>query len=325
MIECKDVDYILAIAKHQSISLAARELFISQPALTKYLQSVESRVGIVLFDRSKKKLLPTLAGERYIAYAAEMAGVKSQLEREMTRVKSERSETLKVAFSCTGLRDIVYEAIMRLRKLEPTLQMDFREMTSPEIERLVQDYQLDIGFISLPTNAPDVQAEVFFEENILLCVPVTNPLSALGKQVKGSPYPWINLELFKDEPFILRNTGTRFRMLTDRLFEQCGITSPVTIMTSRDQFTSVEFGESWSVTFFLPESFVKNIHKPDTFRFFLTGSPLPKLSVGAIHRRGDLMSVPAHRLLHVMNGIMAEKQPSSNGKGKHLSPHSIWE
>jgi DNA-binding transcriptional LysR family regulator len=78
MIECKDVDYILAIAKHQSISLAARELFISQPALTKYLQSLETRIGVVLFDRSKKKLLPTLAVERGIsAYAAEMAGVKS--------------------------------------------------------------------------------------------------------------------------------------------------------------------------------------------------------------------------------------------------------
>jgi hypothetical protein len=114
-------------------------------------------------------------------------------------------------------------------------------------------------------------------------------------------------------------------MLTDRLFEQSGITSPVTIMTSRDQFTSAEFGESWNVTFFLPESFVKNIHNPDAFRFFLTGSPLLKVSVGAIHRRGDLMSVPAHQLLHVMNGIMAEKQPAPNGKGRHLSPHSTWE
>lgn len=54
MIECKDADYVLAIAKYKTISAAAKSLFISQPALTKYLKSLEQRLGVILFDRNKK-------------------------------------------------------------------------------------------------------------------------------------------------------------------------------------------------------------------------------------------------------------------------------
>lgn len=307
MIECKDIDYVLTIAKHRNISAAARELYISQPALTKYLQSLEARIGITLFDRSKRKLQPTLAGERYIAYAAEMAGIEDQMGREITRIKTEKNEALKIAFACTGLRTVIYDAVTELHKLEPSLQMDVRELRTPEIEQLIQEYKLDIGFISLPTYSSDLQAELYFEENIILCVPASNPLIALGKQIKESHYPWIDLALFKNEPFVLRSKGTRFRMLTDQMFEQCGITEPVIMLTSRSQFTSIEFAQASQVCFFLPESFTNNIRKPDTFRYFLTSNVLPKISVGMVHRKGEPLSIPARRLLHVMNDIISRE------------------
>ncbi len=305
MIECKDIDYVLTIAKHQNISAAARELYISQPALTKYLQSLEARIGITLFDRSKRKLQPTLAGERYIAYAAEMAGIEDQMGREITRIKTEKNETLKMAFACTGLRAVIYEAISKIHQSEPSMQMDVRELRTPEIEQMILDYKLDIGFISLPTYSADLQAELYFEENIILCVPANNPLVALGKQIKESHYPWIDLALFRNEPFVLRSKGTRFGMLTAQMFEQCGITEPVNVLTSRSQFTSIEFAQANQVCFFLPESFVKIIRKPETFRYFLTCNVLPKISVGMVHRKGAALSIPARRFLHVMNAIIS--------------------
>lgn len=307
MIDLKDIVYVLTIAKHQNISAAARELYISQPALTKYLQSLEARIGIGLFDRSKRRLVPTLAGERYIAYAAEMAGIEDQMSREIARIKTEKNETLKVAFACTGLRTVLYEAITALRRLEPTLQMDVRELRTPEIEQLLQDYALDIGFISLPLSTPNLQAELFYEENILLCVPASNPLVALGKQIKEGAYPWIDLGLFRNEPFVMRSKGTRFRMLTDKMFEESGITEPLNVLTSRSQFTSVEFGEASQVCFFLPESFLSIIRNPESFRFFLTGNALTKISVGMIHRKGEPLSVAARRFLHVLNNSLSPR------------------
>jgi DNA-binding transcriptional LysR family regulator len=307
MIECKDLDYILAIAKFQSISAAARELHVSQPAITKYLQSLEQRLGVALFNRAKKKLILTLAGEIYIARAAEMAAVKRQLEADIAKVKSEAGGALKVGFCCTGLRGTIMDAIDTLRQREPILQLIFREMKTYEIEQHLLNYKLDIGFISLPATRPELQTEVYYEEKVLLGVPITNPLSALGSTVKNCDYPWVNLAHFKNEPFVLRDTNTRFRAVTDRLFEQYGF-KPNIVMTAGNSFTSIEFTEARKALLFLPESFIKNSRDPDAMKFFVTGSPMEKFSTGIAYRKGEPLSVPAHQMIHIMQDLLKNKK-----------------
>ncbi len=306
MLEFKDVDYILSIARCQSISGAAEELYISQPALTKYLQSLEQRIGLVLFNRSKKKLIPTLAGERYVAYAAEMASIMGQLECEIAKLKSNKRDMLKVGFSCTGLREIIFDAISLLNQREPALQTDFRELTTPEIEKQLLDYKLDLGFITLPASRSEIETEVVLEENILLGIPMSHPLATLGTPVQDSKYPWINLRLFKEEPFVLRNTGTRFRSITDQIFKQNGFI-PHVIMTTRNQFTCVEFAEKRQVPFFTPESFIKHIGNSQSIKFFVTGSPISTFPLGIAYRKGDPLSAPAHKLMRIIKELMKTK------------------
>ena len=303
MIECKDLDYILAIAKSQSISAAAHELYISQPALTKYLQTLEQRLNVVLFNRAKKRLIPTLAGEIYIARAAEMAAVKAQLESEIAKMKSEAGGSLKVGFSCTGLRRTIFDAVDILRHQEPVLQMDFREMKTQEIEQCLLDYKLDMGFLTLPAARPELQTEVYYEENVLLCVPAANPLSALGSVVKNCDYPWVSLAHFKNEPFVLRDTNTRFRAITDRLFDQYGF-KPNILMTARNPFTSIEFSEARKALAFLPESFIRNFRDPDSVKFFVTGSPMEKFSTGIAYRKGEPLSVPSRQFIRIMQELL---------------------
>ena len=57
--ELKEARYILAIARHKSISKAAEALFISQPSLSKYLKNLEQQLGTRLFDRIGNGYFPT--------------------------------------------------------------------------------------------------------------------------------------------------------------------------------------------------------------------------------------------------------------------------
>ncbi|HSK68665.1 MAG TPA: LysR family transcriptional regulator [Candidatus Limnocylindria bacterium] len=308
MIDCKDIDYVLTIAKHRNISAAARELFITQPALTKYLKSVEARIGILLFDRTKHRMTPTLAGERYIAYAAEISGVRNRMGRELSRIKSEKNETLKIAFSSTGFRTVLFEAIGRLRAEEPSIQLDAIELRTPEVERMLVDYQADLGFISLPARAPELHTELYFEENVLLCVPSGNPLVALGKTIPDSRYQWIDLSLFRSEPFVRRSPDTRFRTLTDRMMAEAGNTEPNIVFISRNQFTSIEFAEQAQVCCFLPESYIQTIRRPGAFHYFLTGTSLAKMTVGMAHLASVPLTIPARRFLRIVNGIIDRRR-----------------
>ena len=305
MIECKDVDYILAISRHQNISLAAQELFISQPALTKYLKNLEDRLGVVLFDRSKKKLTPTLIGERYIAYAAEIALTKQNMAEELNRIKSEHHGNLRIGFSCTGLRNLLYNAVRQIRMTDPSLKITLQELTSGSIESDLLRHRLDLGFITLPAASSEIYTELMLEEYVLLAVPSDHPLAQAGTVVNNLGYPWIDLSRFRSASFILRNPGTRFRGITDRLFLQCGFEPEITT-TARNHFSCMEFAEAWNLPFFTTQTFIKNLKNPDSMRFFIPGSPPVKVPVGMARRRGEALSVPGLQLIRAMNRLIAE-------------------
>ena len=194
MIENKDIDYVLAIYRNHSISGAAEELFITQPALTKYLQNLENRLGVVLFERTRKHVKLTEAGARYIKYASQISALEKALESEMELIKYVDQHSLRVGYSSTDVRKYVIQAAAVMMERNPSLNIHLEEKTSINIENSVLDGSLSLGFLALPQELnPHLSANVLFEENILLVVPADHPLTETAVQMRGSKYPWIDL------------------------------------------------------------------------------------------------------------------------------------
>ena len=61
--ELKDIDYLIAVAKYGNISKAAESLYISQPALSKYITGLEKRVNLPVVNRIGNRVVLTYAGE----------------------------------------------------------------------------------------------------------------------------------------------------------------------------------------------------------------------------------------------------------------------
>lgn len=68
----KSLEYFLVVVKHLNISKAAKELFISQPALSKQISQLEAELGVSLFDRTKHSLKLTHAGEVLLSETNEL-------------------------------------------------------------------------------------------------------------------------------------------------------------------------------------------------------------------------------------------------------------
>ena len=78
-----ELNYILCIAKHQNLTKAAQELYVSQPTLTKYLQKLEREMDGKLFSRSGNSYTPTYLGRRYMEYAKKVLAVNQDWEKEL--------------------------------------------------------------------------------------------------------------------------------------------------------------------------------------------------------------------------------------------------
>ena len=68
MIDQRFCKYIKTIAQYHSFSKAAQVLYVSQPALSRFVKKVEDELGVTLFDRDTIPLRLTLAGQRYLEY-----------------------------------------------------------------------------------------------------------------------------------------------------------------------------------------------------------------------------------------------------------------
>ncbi|MBR1757549.1 MAG: LysR family transcriptional regulator [Lachnospiraceae bacterium] len=300
MIECKDVDYVLAIAKHGSISKASEELYISQPALTKYLKNLEERLGIELFYHDRRPLTLTPVGELYVNYSKQIAAIKTNLEKELMIYKNEDVPELHIGFSCTEIRPYIFSAVQKMRQNSPHVNLVLTELRSQEIERRLKIGQLDIGFITLPKHDPDIDTTLIMEEDILLGIPADHPLVSMGTPYLSNGYPLMDLSYFAHDSFVLREKGTRFSDHVAQLFEQVDYTPNIAV-TARNNLSAIEFAEIWGLCVLTTRAFIRNLKDPNSMRFFVAGPVPQQLSIGVAHYHGKPLSVTANELISLIH------------------------
>ena len=91
-----DYHYIATIAKHQSITRAAEELYISQPYLSKFLNNLERQYHTSFFNRTSYPITLTFAGERYLEYARRILDLETELKGSMQDIISGSAGTLTI-------------------------------------------------------------------------------------------------------------------------------------------------------------------------------------------------------------------------------------
>ena len=94
----RELEYIMGIEKYHNITKAAEAMFISQPTLSKFLQSYEKELGLRLFERSGNRYYLTYAGERYVAKATEILNLKKEMDQELNDIIKNNYGSLKIAF-----------------------------------------------------------------------------------------------------------------------------------------------------------------------------------------------------------------------------------
>ena len=173
MFELNQLEQLVAIAKCGTLSGAAQELYISQPALSRSIQKLEKELGFPLFEHKKNKVVMTPTGVLAVSYARELLKRAREMQAQLTLYYKTRN-TISIG-SC---------APAPLWELVPMLSEKFPDMAiSSEIQAdsgvLLEKLKEEVYRIIVTTEAIEEDGIVcrpFMEENLYLSVPLGHEL-----------------------------------------------------------------------------------------------------------------------------------------------------
>lgn len=138
--------YFLAILEYESISRAAKSLFLSQPALSQQIKALESELGVKLFNRAGKKLILTDAGKIFSKSAFEALGILQSGKEKLAYLKQGFSSTLSIGISRTSSIEYIPFWINKFINVYPDTKFRIYTEEISELITLMDKNTVDLSF-----------------------------------------------------------------------------------------------------------------------------------------------------------------------------------
>ncbi len=198
------------IARRGSVSRAAEELHLSQPAVSKQLSSLERELSVRLFSRSGKGMVLTEAGLVLLSYSERLFALEAEAEQAIEEVRGSRRGRLGVGASTTVANYLFPPLLSSFHRRHPGVSLDLRVGNTAQVQAWLRQGEIALGFTEGLRPDEGIDSEVFGWDELVLLTS-TPP--------RGSMSP---LEL-KDTPLILREPGSGTRAVLEAVLSQHGI------------------------------------------------------------------------------------------------------
>jgi len=193
---------IVTLAAERNFARAAEKCFITQPALTVQVQNLEQELGVIIFDRSKKPLLPTEIGALIIEQARFVLQESQKIPELIKNFQQEISGELRLGIIPTIAPYLVPRFINSFLQKYPRVQLSITEKITETIIGQLKTNELDAGIFVTPWKDRAIKVMPLFYEEFFVYVSPQHPL------FKKKPFDFDDLLL---EDVWLLDEGNCFR------------------------------------------------------------------------------------------------------------------
>lgn len=192
------------VAEHEHITRASEELILSQPAVTKIIQSLEHETGLELIERHGRRIVLTHAGHVLHSYARRMFALEREMEEALAALQDVEAGEIKLAANTTTGVYLLPPIVARYRELYPQVSLHIDILNSHEIIEQTVNWTLDFGLVEgdPSTLPPGLHVDVFAQDELVLVVAPDHRWSGLDE---------LSPESLREEELLLREQGSGIR------------------------------------------------------------------------------------------------------------------
>jgi len=187
------------VAKRLNFTKAADELCITQPAVSKHIQEIESYFQLKLFDRNGSKIKLTEAGEILLQYTNQLFAIYNKLEFDLNEINHRHSGQLRIGASTTIAQYVLPPLLADFHKKFPDIQVTLMISNTEQIEQALQNKDIDFGIIEGQSKNTSFKYTEFLKDEIVLATRINHPATKKGR---------IQLDELLTVPFLLREPGS---------------------------------------------------------------------------------------------------------------------
>jgi LysR family hydrogen peroxide-inducible transcriptional activator len=173
----QELRYLVALADCGHFGQAAEACFVSQSTLSTGLKKLEDFLGVIVFDRSLKRVTPTPIGREIVESARRIVDEAARIRELASYAQDPMDRTLHLGVIPTLGPYYLPHVITRVREAYPKLRLLLREEMTPHMLAHLAEGKLDAGLLALPIDDPSLEVAPLFVEPFLAAVPAGHALA----------------------------------------------------------------------------------------------------------------------------------------------------
>lgn len=308
------MDYVYEVYKERSFSKAARNLYISQPALSSSIKRIEEGIGAPIFDRSTSPVKLTECGERYIQAVEQIYGIQQSFVNFLTDTQEMNSGCLSIGGTNMLSSYILPPLISEYKSRFPNIDVSLVEESHSKLETLMMNGSLDFILDYDRFSGDTFESYAYMQEHLMLAVPaqfeINKSLYAwrlsleniLSEAYLEDRYPEVPLNVFKNEPFILLKPGNDTYQRAILLCRNHGFT-PHTILTLEQQITAYNMACAGIGVTFISDTLAKNIMPNPNIVYYKLDESISRRNIYLYYKRNRYINRIMQEFLKLMQQL----------------------
>lgn len=225
--EIRQLKAFLAIAEAKTFTAGARRVNVTQAAISMQIKQLEDEVGLPLFVRTPRRVIVTEAGEYLMGRARRILREHDSALSEIAELGGAEHGRLRIgSASALFATQQLPQILQHLREKFPNSELGVTSGTSTALIEKIQHGEIDIAFVSFPVDAPNIQTDLLFSDEI---VAVAHPKHPLARE------RFISAATLAGEKLILGERGGNTRRMIDDFFHAANVRPNIVMELSRQE------------------------------------------------------------------------------------------
>jgi LysR family transcriptional regulator, hydrogen peroxide-inducible genes activator len=172
-----ELRYVVAVAEARHFGQAAERCFVSQPSLSASVKNLEEELGVKLFERGKRGVFLTEAGEQIVAQARRALEEAERVKTVARQGRDPLKGVLRLGIIHTVAPYLLPDLVGALRRAAPEMPLDVEENTTANLDRMLKAGELDAVILALPYEGPGIETAPLYEETFRVAAPASHALA----------------------------------------------------------------------------------------------------------------------------------------------------